>query len=573
METDQTHRTGTAVLISVDLTDAAEQRSSASGWSALQWFRGLFLVAFALLAFRISWMSDDALITLRHVLNITHGWGPGFNATESVQAYTHPLWFLTWVGVGSLVDEWVISIVVVSIVCSTGAVAIVMWQARRVLVALIAGILILSSNAFLEYATSGLENPISYLLVGLVVLLLRRDRNRGQSANGALFSGLAVAGLGLTRLDLLIMIAPMLCLWAWSIRRNFAALMAAGLGFAMPMALWSAWSFATFNSLLPNTYEAKRNLTIPASQLMEQGFRYLQVSITWDPVTLVVIACGGVFVLLNGSTLLRAGVSGAFVYLAYVVWIGGDFMAGRFLAVPFYLVVLMAVMTAGERGFSPRIWSGGESNERQFANGVGILCIAGLVLAGLFTVHRLPVAFENPSDARWKYSDTFGVADERGYYVKRGQGVLDALLDDSLGDGTDISSSPGNGLRSVIEAAGDYPSNSSDVRLSIPDSVGVACGGLGFIGIESGPGAHIVDNCALSDGFLAQIPFVPVPDPANAKSTDPIMKARGAKGWRVGHYSRNLPPGYLTAIWKNDPSFIEDPILRKRLTDLWSAIR
>ena len=43
---------------------------------------------------RTAWISDDAAITLRTVLNFTHGFGPTFNIIERVQAYTHPLWFL-----------------------------------------------------------------------------------------------------------------------------------------------------------------------------------------------------------------------------------------------------------------------------------------------------------------------------------------------------------------------------------------------------------------------------------------------------------------------------------------------
>jgi arabinofuranosyltransferase len=40
------------------------------------------------------WMSDDAAITLRTVLNVVNGFGARFNLDERVQAYTHPLWFL-----------------------------------------------------------------------------------------------------------------------------------------------------------------------------------------------------------------------------------------------------------------------------------------------------------------------------------------------------------------------------------------------------------------------------------------------------------------------------------------------
>src|SRR6202030_3984257 len=53
------------------------------------------LLALALIVLlRTAWISDDAEITLRSVMNLLHGYGPTFNADERVQAFTHPLWFL-----------------------------------------------------------------------------------------------------------------------------------------------------------------------------------------------------------------------------------------------------------------------------------------------------------------------------------------------------------------------------------------------------------------------------------------------------------------------------------------------
>jgi arabinofuranosyltransferase len=44
--------------------------------------------------FLSAWLSDDALITVRSVLNLISGYGPSFNLDERVQSFTHPLWFL-----------------------------------------------------------------------------------------------------------------------------------------------------------------------------------------------------------------------------------------------------------------------------------------------------------------------------------------------------------------------------------------------------------------------------------------------------------------------------------------------
>jgi len=143
--------------------------------------RLLAITAVIVVGFRLAWLSDDALITLRTALNITHGWGPGFNATESVQAYTHPLWFLLWVTIGVFTDQWVWGILLAGVFLTAGAVAVLVWRTQSIArIILLTGMLIFS-NGFIEYSTSGLENPLAYLSVAIgfalsVSVFTRRER-------------------------------------------------------------------------------------------------------------------------------------------------------------------------------------------------------------------------------------------------------------------------------------------------------------------------------------------------------------------------------------------------------------
>ena len=58
----------------------------------------LLCLIFLAILLRTAWLSDDARITLRTVLNVTHGYGLTFNVAERVQTYTHPLWMLMLTG-------------------------------------------------------------------------------------------------------------------------------------------------------------------------------------------------------------------------------------------------------------------------------------------------------------------------------------------------------------------------------------------------------------------------------------------------------------------------------------------
>lgn len=513
--------------------------------------RILAVVLFAYLLLRTAWLSDDALITLRSALNITHGWGPGFNATESVQAYTHPLWFLTWLTAGSITGEWILTVFALSLVFSLGAIAIVLWQARTLTAVIVATAALALSNAFIEYTSSGLENPLAFLLLGVAVVLSARVMSGASPWWHHVLLGLTVAAVALTRLDLLLVVLPMLVLVGWSLRRNLRALGALAAGLLVPLVLWFAWSFSTYGTVLPNTFDAKRNLQIPQVELVVQGLRYLWVSIDKDPVTGVVIVAGVLIAALWGTLLQRAWMVGVLLYLAYVVWIGGDFMVGRFLAVPVYLLVLVGVLVPiparGERAVSARE-----------AVGAAVAVVAVVVL--LFVAQRPPVSVANPNGPRWDFNAAAGIADERGFYIVLSRGLEQWVL--SLGQGmaptvyqpaTDINTALP--LRDVRTAANEWPTNDGG-RLVTPDEVGVGCGQLGGKGIFGGPRIHWIDTCALTDRFLAQSPY-----------------ASSQFRWRIGHFDRPAPEGYEAAVAKADPNLVVDPAEAARLAELWSTIR
>lgn len=525
--------------------------------SILNALRCLAVLLLVLLALRIAWLSDDALITLRSALNITHGWGPGYNATEAVQAYTHPLWFLLWVALGGLTSQWVIGILILSVALTGAAVAILAWQARtpaRIIVAI--GLLALS-NAFMEYATSGLENPLSYVLVGVLFLLSVTASDRTSRLRGpltwALAVGLATAALILTRFDLALLVLPVLALLAWQRRGDARVIAIALLAFALPLIAWFAWSKATYDTWLPNTFEAKRNLDIPAGELVVQGIRYLVVTFERDPVTALLLFGGIALAFAAGSTVGRAWAVGTVLYLAYVVWIGGDFMAGRFVAVPVYVAALL-LATVPLAEVTDRV----QEPLASVAAALAVLVAAGLVAAGMGAV---PTTLADAQAPRWDDLKNAGISDERGVYVQNArslQGFLDNLGEELVGDPfRPVGDRQGlnRDLRYLDWQAKSWPTTTT--YIGTPSEVAGFCGFMGTVGIVTGPTTHLIDGCALSDRYLASKPYQPVRPFA----------------WKPGHFERQVPDGYVEAIQSNDPSKLRDPAERFYVTRLWSSIR
>ena len=521
---------------------AAAGLPSGQSWD-LQAVRVLAWLLLTAAFLRTAWIGDDALITLRHSLNLAHGWGPGFNATESVLGATHPLWFLLWTLAGSVTNYWILSNFVLSILFSSAAVALLLWTAKRVLVVIGASIALLLSSAFVDYTSSGLENPLAMFIVGLIILQSRESSSRSYAHTTLL--GLTVAALILTRPDLMVLIVPV-GLWSiWRLRMSPKSLVVAALAFSVPVGAWITWSWSAYHSIFPNTLAAKSNLDIPRLDLLVQGSRYLMVSVQQDWVSGLVLLIGGITVLWLGSAWQRFWMVGVAAYLSYVVWIGGDFMVGRFLAIPIYVTVfLLATLSGRGKQVTPTAINYGR---------IAVGGIAATVVVALL-VGPVPTSLTRDPGQRW--SGSFGIADERGVYSELGR-----TLHVYLGERVDVpgftfvsasEANPWGRISDYEGAARNWPTNNQE-RLRRPDEVGTVCW-LGATALVTGPRVHWIDTCALTDRFLASMPS-------------------GGGDWRIGHFKRSVPEGYSDAILLNDASLIQSPELRRELNELWTRIK
>jgi len=515
----------------------------------------VLMVGLVLLAtLRIAWIGDDALITLRTALNITHGWGPGFNATEAVEGYTHPLWFLLWVGIGALSGQWILGVLGISIALTGSAVALIAWRTTTVSRLIVVTGLLLLSNAFIEYTTSGLENPLAFLTIGTLIALTLEttSTSSGRQLARAALVGLTVAAVLLTRLDLGVLILPAVAVHLAHMRtdpQRIAALVTAAV---IPLAAWFAWSKATYDAWLPNTFAAKRNLDIPIGELFVQGIRYLWVTFASDPVTLIALAVGVGATFALGDRITRAWAIGVLVYVAYIVWIGGDFMVGRFLAVPVYVSVFLIATLRPLPGARAPV----ELLRVLVALVIVLALAAGTAMAG-----QLPVALSASQTPRWNvdWNINGGIADERAFWgADRAIGniVFNLALAYTKPDfvGPSTGASMGRSLREIDKAARDWPTTAA--YIGKPIDVAVFCGGLGEAGISSGPQVHLIDDCGLTDRFLAERTFT----------------ARGFQ-WRTGDFHRAVPDGYVDAIRADNPGLMKSPADAVALAVLWRRIR
>ena len=350
---------------------------------------GALLVGLVAVMLRLAWISDDAYITLRVVENWLAGHGPRWNVDERVQAYTHPLWLLVLTGARACTGEHFVTTIVLSIGLAMFAALLLACTAQRGAVAVLA--LLVASRAFGDYATSGLETPLTMLLLAVLAHLDARTPP-GRARPFAI--ALSCALLGMTRLDLLVLAGPVLLAHLRAGSRARAVLSAAaGL---LPLAAWSALAAFYYGSPFPITAYAKALNGVGATELLAQGARYFEYSLRHDPLTLATIVAGVVVGAAWRDLRARLLALGIALYCVYVLRVGGDFMAGRFFVPPF--VAAVAVLARAFAQLAPR-WP--------FA--------AAAAALGLAFAPGVPDWLHAPAqDAKPRFAH--GIMDERRFY-------------------------------------------------------------------------------------------------------------------------------------------------------------
>jgi len=450
------------------------------------------LALLMVLALRRAWVCDDAYITFRVVDNLVGGYGPVWNVAERVQTFTNPLWMLTVSAFYLFTGEPYLTGILLSLALTLLTAAVLAcWVARTSQGALLALLALALSNAFVDYATSGLENALTHLLLALFIALYLDSKPHSL----ALLSLLASLG-GLNRLDTLLLYLPALvaCFLAQTKEKGlWRSLRMLVLG-QLPLLAWLSFATFYYGSTLPNTALAKLGTGIPIWALIGQGWAYLGNSFRNDPLTLTVIGAGvglAFFKSMWRSVWVSGGIA---LYLLYLLRIGGDFAGGRFLTAPLLGATALIAQFDWSR-WPHRRWAG---------------AVALTVLVGMLSPHpTFWVAYGDYTNPSWMvFVDRHGIADERMWYYP----------ETALWRNGRLSTAP------------DHVWRRDGERLRAAGSSVVLTDSIGMRGYYAGPQVHLVDQWALADPLLARLPA--------------FRQVR----WRIGHFDRLIPPGYVETL-------------------------
>jgi arabinofuranosyltransferase len=492
-----------------------------------------------------AWVSDDAYITFRTIDNWSRGYGLTWNPGERVQPYTHPLWMLLMAALHRMSGEFYLTSIGLGLVVSLAVVLIVARAAASAPhAAALALVACCFSRAFTDYSTSGLENPLSHLLlVGFLWIYFGDERRPRRFLALAGIFGLALVN----RLDAALLLLPPLVAAFLRLpnRREKLGDLAAGLA---PFLAWEVFSVVYYGLPIPNSALAKLRTGIGWHELVPQGFFYVVNSVRWDPITLATVATGAALPLLRRDRRALAVGIGVLLHLAYVVRVGGDFMSGRFFTTPF----VAAIVLLARSDLRPRLaWP--------VAAAVAVLlsCNADTFL---LRTRSYGVTWDAAIDAH-------GVADERSYYEHetglrfrrdrrdwpKPEAVVEAYTLKKTWNNDDpiLRHLKAWTLLSPREA---WPPGPAQPGAAPIRPVAIR-GAIGFVPYYLGPEFYVLDYHALANPLLAMLP---------AADSDPILALLVPRlahlKWRIGHFLRIIPEGYVETL-ATGRNCIRDPDL------------
>ena len=467
---------------------------------------GLMLLIFLGIFLKNAWISEDAYINFRSVEQFWAGNGPRWNPQERVQVYTSPAWFWLCALTAPVFEDPFMQTLTISFICLLMLILInvKLFSSCRVLGAVFLASVV--SRAFFDFSTSGLENSMCYCVIaGFVFHYLKTflpHTDEKMLFRAMLFAGITVV----CRHDLILLVAPPV-FWLLFIHRKSLSVKSVILLLipaVLPVFLWTLFSVCYYGFPFPNTAYAKLFTGIPRLELIRQGFIYLKINMFQDSVTLLIIILAAISGWIRLNRKMAALSTSLALYILYLIWIGGDFMLGRFLAAPFVMSILMM----------------GVIFESLLKQRKTMIILTGIWL--LYTLASPNVPIRTP----WDYKNETimqGIADERGFYFESS----------SLVAYFQRRNIPWFPLHQGCQAGYEF------ARVAQPI---MATKHIGFFGYWTGVNKPIVDTLALADPLLARRPV-----------TD-------KEPWRPGHFVRDIPAGYIESILTGENRITDDNV-------------
>lgn len=318
---------------------------------------------------------DDAYISFRYAQNALRGHGLVFNPGERVEGYTNFLWTALMIPLeGSIGHAVGRASMLIGALLGLGTMVLVIRFAciadMPSGVGWLAAFLLAADGSFVLWSVGGLETPLFAFLIFAGALLYVREQDEGQKtkdkrrktdehssfilrlSSNFPTSGIFFALAAMTRPEGALVFAITVAhqaVWRLIAERRLFTLCDLLRVFAFAAIFVPYWlgRWWYYKSFLPNTFHAKVAASGPAAQI-ERGWRHLAqfigVHLSWIvalPPSVAILTALRSSVISRRSFWTTYFAALIIPYVAYIVYVGGDWSVGRFFAplLPFFYIL------------------------------------------------------------------------------------------------------------------------------------------------------------------------------------------------------------------------------------------
>jgi arabinofuranosyltransferase len=445
---------------------------------------GFLFLAGCFLIFWKAWISEDAFITLRHVDNFLHGYGPVFNIAERVEGFTHPLWFAVlaffrWMGLSPKGAA-----ILPALLASFGSLYILFFKIRirdetgSPSFLNPAAAILIGTSAFIDFGTSGLETALSYLLLVVYAKFILENRWLKQP----ILTGLIASCLVMTRPDFGIFLILIFSMYLYELAtkkiplKQFVQLLVFPILF---VGSYQIFRMGYYASLLPNPFYTKSG----SGAHWSQGLKYIWDLFQGSLVPVILFLAILMFFLKRNHGNLKNRLLVLFsgmIHGFFVIRGGGDFMHGRFL-LPAFLLITLSQTGVFERLLDKKT----------------VFKIVCIVLCLIFFFSSLRVT---PIQKRGQPIH-LNITDERYFYYKDKIIPLKYLFTDTM-----------------ILIWKTIGINYQDLARNAELNIRIAYKNVGFTGFYAGPRVYVLDELGLTDPVVSRMALTMRKRPGHEKN-------------------------------------------------------
>lgn len=344
---------------------------------------------------RYWWLDDDAMISMRYARHLAQGAGLVWNPDgERVEGYTNLLWTLYMALVHLLpipVARTSLIILLTNIMLAVATVPIIIRFVRALggsplVVAVTVLGFVLNKNV-MAWATAGFE---TILLTLLFLLAAYRIITEAQQRTPRLLTFVIIALMSLVRSDAVILSVLLYALAVWLNSNRTLIIGYAALSLALPIA-HTLFRALYYGDVLPNTAYLK---VFGWEGALQAGFRYFAAFAMHYPFALGFALIGS---LLTKDKVRRTLLAVVLIYIAYVIYVGGDAFPNFRFFIPILPLILalafLGVQSLIRTGWTTHVQGDQPSVPRTILFAIGLtVVLSGVTMAALASMIDLFVA-------------------------------------------------------------------------------------------------------------------------------------------------------------------------------------